>query len=179
MDLPFVSMITKIAEKMGFTPMGTIGKYTAAPMPIWLQMKEGIKNADCVILVATPRYIQQDLFDREKTGHGISEMLHVELGMAIASNCPVLVFVKKGTDLGSFIPSFVQYIELEENKTQDLENKAPLIANYFRSALTIIQEKWSKEKKSGIWEIIKTVLVVIGSATFLSSIFDNDEDNYY
>ena len=173
-DEQFISGIIKITEKMGFKPFGTIGKYAAAPMPIWKQMRNAIKRSDCVILIATPRYLLQDLYDKQNTGKSISEMLHVELGMAIASNCPVLVFVEKGTDVGKFISSYVQYIELDLNDRKDLDNKTPLIANYFRSALTIIQEKWRIEKKANIWDIIKSVLVIIGGATLLSSIFDDD-----
>lgn len=108
-DRPFVDWVERIALEFGFDPIGPVGKNLAAPRPIHLQMKEGIKNTDCMILVATPRYVQQDLQDTTKTGQGISELLHVEVGMASMADRPVLAFVKQGTDVGGFLPQAVQY----------------------------------------------------------------------
>ncbi len=179
-DEIFNNLIIQITEKLGFQAVGTVGKFSAAPKPIWQQMQDGIKNADCVVLIATTRYLTQDIHDKEKTGTSISELLHIELGMAISSERPVLVFVEKGTDVGEFISSMVQYIEIDKNDKNDLDTKSPLIANYFRSALSMIQNKWSIEKKANIIGIIKSALVIIGGATLLSSLFDDDWwDEYY
>lgn len=164
---------------MGFQPVGTVGKFSASPKPIWQQMQDGIKNADCVVLVATTRYLTQDIHDKEKTGTSISELLHIELGMAISADRPVLVFVEKGTDVGEFISSIVQYIQIDKNDKNDLDAKSPLIANYFRSALTIIQEKWNNDKKANIWGIIKSVLIIIGGAKVLSSLLEDEDYEYY
>ena len=69
----------------------------------------------------------QDIYDREKTRKGISEMLHVEVGMAIATGRPILAFVLEGTDVGSFLPQTVQYITLRMNDRDDVKSKWPLI----------------------------------------------------
>lgn len=178
-DEIFNNLIIQITEKMGFQPVGTVGKFSASPKPIWQQMQDGIKNADCVVLVATTRYLTQDIHDKEKTGTSISELLHIELGMAISADRPVLVFVEKGTDVGEFISSIVQYIQIDKNDKNDLDAKSPLIANYFRSALTIIQEKWNNDKKANIWGIIKSVLIIIGGAKVLSSLLEDEDYEYY
>ena len=170
-DKPFVNFIEAIVERFGFQPTGTVGKYSAAPKPIWKQILDGIKSADCVVLVATPRYVQQDIHNREKTGKGISEMLHVEVGMAVACKRPVLAFVLEGTDVGSFLPQFVQYITLKSDDRVDLQAKWPIIADYFRSAFTIIQERWRQEKRDDLLKLSALILGIIGAATIVDSIF--------
>ena len=170
-DKPFVDFVEAITRSFGFQPMGTVGKYTAAPMPIWEQMRDGIQSADCIVLAATPRYIQQDIYDRKQTGRGISEMLHVEVGMAVATERPILAFVLEGTDVGSFLPQTVQYIILRPNDKADLQAKWPLIANYFRSALAIIQERWRRENRNDLLKCVGTILATIGAATIIDSFF--------
>lgn len=178
-DKPFVDFIVKVTRHFGFSPGNTPGKFTAAPLPIWMQMNEGIKSADCVVLVATPRYIQQDLLDKEKTGKSMPEMLHTEIGMAVASNRPVLAFVQKGTEVGGFLPQLVQYIVLDPSDPQDMQAKWPLVANYFRSALAIIQQRWYEERKTNSWKGVGGILLIIGAATvlsYLSADYSDKED---
>ncbi|MGJ4754750.1 hypothetical protein [Leptospira kmetyi] len=176
-DEAFITWIIQLARIFGFSPFGTIGKYSAAPKPLYQQMKEGIEEADCLILVATPRYIQEDLHTKANTGHGISEMLHVEVGMAVASGKPVLVFVQKGTNVGSFIPNLVQYIEINPYSQQDIQKKWPLIANYFRSALSIITSNWEKAKNKETMKMIQGLLTIIGGAAIINSIFNDEQDD--
>jgi len=146
-------------------------KTIGAPRPPWEQMRDGIKDADCVVLVATPRYIQEDVHERTKTGMGISELLHVEVGMAVASDHPVLAFVLQGTDVGAFLPQLVQYIILNPSDQEDVRAKWPLIANYFRSALLMIEQRWLSEERRGLGRAVGIVLGVIGAATVIDSIF--------
>lgn len=63
-DKPFVDLVEKITRENGFEPYGTVGKYSAAPMPIWDHIVENIPKADCVIMAATPRYFQEDIHNR-------------------------------------------------------------------------------------------------------------------
>ena len=170
-DKSFVDLVEAITKRFGFHPMGTVGRYNAAPRPIWEQMRDGIQAADCIVLVATPKYIQQDIYDREKTRKGISEMLHVEVGMAIATGRPMLAFVLEGTDVGSFLPQTVQYITLRMNDRDDVKSKWPLIANYFRSAFAIIQERWRQENRNDLLGLGKKILGAIGAATIIGTIF--------
>ncbi len=173
-DKDFVDFITRIVMRFGFEPMGTIGKYQAAPIPIWQQMKEGIASADCVVLIATPRYLQQDINDKNKTGQGISEMLHIEVGMAVMSGKPILAFVLEGTDIGGFLPQAIQYIELKHTDFEGLASKWPLIANYFRSAMSIIQKKWYENENKKMLKIAGTILAIIGGASVLDRIFPDN-----
>lgn len=174
-DKAFVNLVEAITSQFGFQPTGTVGKYSGAPNPIWEQMRDGIKSADCIILAATPRCIQQDIHDRKKTGKGISEMLHVEVGMAVATERPVLAFVLEGTDVGSFLPQTVQYITLRPNDKAHLQSQWPVIGNYFRSAFSIIQERWRKENRDGLLKFAGGILATIGAATLLDSFFGNKQ----
>lgn len=171
-DAQFVDMVVAITRRFGFEPMGTVGKFAASPQPIWEQMKAGIQAADCVVLAATPRYLQQDLGDKEKTGKGISEMLHVEVGMAVANNRPILAFALEGTDMGTFLPQTVQFIPLRLNDINDLKSKWPMIGNYFRSAWAIIQNRWQEESKNDWLKLGGLMLGLIGAATVIDSIFE-------
>lgn len=169
-DALFVQYITSITKQFGFQPMGTVGAYAAAPKPIWEQMRD-IAAADCVVLVATPRYILQDIHDKSVTGKGISEMLHVEVGMAMASKRPVLAFVQEGTNVGAFLPQAVQYITLRLHDRPQLESTWPIISNYFRSALAIIQERWREEQRNDLSRGVGIVLGIIGAATVADWLF--------
>jgi len=172
-DQQFNNFVIEIVKRFGFLPFGTVGKYAAEPKPVGQLMKENIKQADCVILIATPRYIQQDLRDKNVTGKSISEMLHVETGMAMMAGKPILAFVQDGTEVGSFLPSVVQYINLNPAKRDDMHEKWPLIANYFRSAFAMIESKWIGENKPDILSLIVAVLAVIGAATVLEKVLES------
>jgi hypothetical protein len=169
-DQKYVSMIISIVKLMGFIPVGTVGKYSASPKPIWQQMNNGIKSADCIVLIATPRYLQRDIHDRKKTGRGISEMLHMEVGMAITADRPVLAFVQKGTNVGAMIPQITQYIELAFDE-MDVNEKWPLIKSYFKNAMTIIERKWDNEDNREMLQLGGAILAGIGAAKLISEIF--------
>lgn len=175
-DEPFVTFVESLVDRFGFHPFGTVGRYSAAPEPIWQQMKENIQASDCVVLIATPRFIRQDVRDRSRTGKGMSDHLHVELGMAVMTNRPVLAFVQEGTDIGSFLPHLVQYIVLNPRDRVALEAQSPLIANYFRSALSIIQNRWREENRKDLLYAVGAVLAIIGGAAVLEAVV-GEEDN--
>jgi hypothetical protein len=175
-DKQFVDLVVAITRRFGFQPTGTVGRYRAAPRPIWEQMRDEIQSADCIVLAATPRYIQLDINDRNRTGRGISEMLHVEVGMAVATRRPILAFVLEGTDVGSFLPQTVQYIVLQPNDRVDLQTKWPLIANYFRSSFAIIQERWRQENRNDLLKLGGVILATIGAATIIDSIFGDKSE---
>lgn len=179
-DKPFVEWMFAVIQRFGFQPIGPVGRNLYAPLPIYQQMKDGIREADCLVLVATPRYIQEDIHNR-KLGNGISEMLHVEVGMATMSERPVLAFVQKGTDVGGFLPSLVQYIEIDPNSQADIDSNWPAISNYFRSALLLIQQRWVEDNRKSLFKGIGLILGIIGAAKVVDSIFsdqDSIEDEY-
>lgn len=175
-DKTFVDYIESIVKHLGFLPVGTVGRYSAAPKPIWEQMKENIKSADCIVLAATPRYLQQDISDKMKTGRGMSEliqkramseMLHTEVAMAVAMDRPVLAFVLEGTDVGNFLPQAVQYIVLKGDRT-DLMGKWTLIQSCFGNAVAMIQKRWAQEDRSGLIKIAVGGLAAIGGVALLN-----------
>lgn len=187
-DKPFVDYVESIVRHLGFLPVGTIGRYSAAPKPIWEQMKENIKSADCIVLAATPRYLQQDINDKIKTGRGMSEliqkramseMLHTEVAMAVAMDRPVLAFVSEGTDVGNFLPQAVQYIVLKEDRS-DLLAKWNQVQSYFANAAAMIEKRWAQESRSGLIKIAVGGLAAVGSIALLGWLggdaVDEDED---
>lgn len=159
---------------MGFVPVGTVGRYAAAPKPIWQQMKENIQTADCIVLAATPRYLQQDLSDKVRTGRAMSEMLHTEVAMAVAMDRPVLAFVLEGTEVGSFLPQAVQYITLKADHS-DLLLKWTLIQAYFANAAAMIQKRWLNENRTGLLKLAVGSLAVFGGITLLSRLGNADD----
>ncbi len=173
-DEAFAGFVARLVRHFGFEPMGTVGKREAAPRPIWEQMRDGIKTADCIVLAATPRYLQQDVHDRERTGKGISEQLHVEVGMAVMADRPILAFVEEGTNVGAFLPGAGQYIVLRPGDQEDLKAKWPLIVRYFENALTIIRARWQREKKDELVKAAGIILGGIGALAVLDAIFPDD-----
>jgi hypothetical protein len=185
-DKPFVDYVEAIIRQMGFTPVGTVGRYDAAPKPIWEQMRDNIKSADCIVLAATPRYLQQDINDKARTGRGMleliqkkamSEMLHTEVAMAVAMDRPVLAFVLEGTEVGNFLPQAVQYIVLKGDRS-DFFAKWPLIKAYFANAAVMIEKRWSQESRAGLLKVAVGGLAAIGGAALLSWLgSDADEED--
>jgi hypothetical protein len=190
-DKPFVDYIEAIVRQMGFIPVGTVGRYNAAPKPIWEQMKDNIKSADCIVLAATPRYLQQDINDKIRTGQGMlemiqkkamSEMLHTEVAMAVAMDRPVLAFVLEGTEVGSFLLQTVQYIVLKADRS-DFFTKWPLIQVYFGNAAVMIEQRWAQESRNGLLKVAVGGLAAIGGVALLSWLgsdtnVEDEEDDY-
>jgi hypothetical protein len=123
-------------------------------------MKKNIPMADFVVIVATPRYLQKDL----KTGkltYGLSEMVHVETGMAYMADKPVVVFVQEGTDVGSFLPNVTQYIVLN-GKQEDLQMKWGLINNLIRNSYNIVRQLKEQAATKSFWTALTTGLAIFG-----------------
>ena len=121
----------------GIKLFGTVGKFSSAPTNTAELMKINIPQADFVVVVATPRYIQKDI-KTENTKLAISEMLQVESAMAYMADKPLVVFVKVGTHVGNFIPSVTQYITLNGMKT-DLDEKWQLIGVLLNNTYTKVK----------------------------------------
>jgi hypothetical protein len=165
-DKPFVDYIEAIVRQMGFVPFGTIGRHDASPKPIWEQMKDNIKSADCIVLAATPRYLQQDISDKLRTGRAMSEQLHTEVGMAVAADRPVLAFVLEGTDVGNFLPQAVQHIVLKQDQS-DFFAKWPVIQAYCYNARLMIEKRWAEDDRNGAIKWIMRGLAVVGGLALL------------
>ncbi|MBQ2186967.1 MAG: toll/interleukin-1 receptor domain-containing protein [Bacteroidales bacterium] len=147
-DRPFVDFVCSILEAYHIKPFGTVGKFSASPEnPISL-MKKNIDNADIVVVCATPRYNQQDIHNNTKT-NGLSEMIHVETGMAIACDKPVVAFVEKGTNVGNALPNITQYVELT-GLENDYEEKKNLIGTLLNNAYKYFRERNLKRKHASL-----------------------------
>jgi hypothetical protein len=95
-DKPFVGLVENITRENGFEPYGTIGLHSAAPMPLWDHIVENIPKADCVIMAATPRYFQEDIYNRGITNKAISETVYAEGIIATIFNKPLIIFRQEG-----------------------------------------------------------------------------------
>lgn len=144
-DKPFVDFICSILEAYHIKPFGTVGKFYAAPEDPVVSMKENIKKADIVVICATPRFTLKDIYNGNET-NGLSEMIHVETGMALSTEKPIVAFVKEGTNVGSVIPNITQYVELTGDK-EDFHKKEKIISSLLNNAYKRFREKYLQNKK--------------------------------
>ena len=144
-DKPFVDFVCSILEAYRIQPFGTVGKLYAAPENPVVSMEKNINNADIVVICATPRYIQQDI-QIKNNSNGMSEMIHVETGMAIAHDKPIVVFVKDGTNVGNAIPYVTQYVELS-GQEDDYKKKKDLVYSLLNNAYMRFRKKYLQRQK--------------------------------
>ncbi|MCF6182651.1 hypothetical protein [Lutibacter sp.] len=167
-DRPFVNYVEQILKRHNIQPIGTVGYFSASPTSTAEHMKKNIPLADFVVIVATPRYIQKDI-NSGHISHGLSEMVHVETGMAYMANKPVVVFVQEGTNVGSFLPTITQYITLNGEET-DLRNKWTLINSLIKHAYDIVVQIKSENANKSFWRTLTTGLAIVGGISIISSI---------
>jgi len=172
-DKPFVDYIENILIAHNIEPFGTVGRYSASPENPAVLMRENIPNADFVVICATPRYLQMDLRTGE-VSYGLSEMIHIETGIAYANYKPVVVFVREGTSVGNFIPNITQYITLN-GKSEDFAVKQHLITDLLISAYQIAEDiknkiNESKGLKTAV-KVIGTGLAIYGTYELMKKIF--------
>lgn len=172
-DKPFVNYVLNILRKFRIEPFGTVGMLSVAPMNIAEHMKTNMPQADMVVIVATPRYLQQDLKSRQLS-YGLPEMVHVEAGMAFMAEKPVIVFVQQGTHIGSFLPNITEYIELN-GQPYDLQVKSGLINSLLGNACTIVTKKKNDQQSKEMGNIFKVGLAIVGGLTIAESIFSDDK----
>jgi hypothetical protein len=167
-DKPFVDFIEGVLKSYRIEPFGTVGKYSASPVNTALLMKQNIPTCDFVVIVATPRYLQKDVKSKNQT-IGISEMLHVESGMAYMAEKPIVVFVNDGTNVGNFIPNITQYITLTGTK-EDLKQKQPLINSLLTNAYQMSLEKKAAEANKQFWDLLKNGALLYTGIKFIESL---------
>lgn len=170
-DKPFIDFVERILKKHRIKPIGTVGKYSAAPMNPAEHMRQNIPLADIVVIVATPRYIQKDLQTGQES-YGLSEMVHVETGMAYMANKPVVVFVQEGTHVGSFLPNITEYIVLNGQQV-DLEIKWGLINSLINHAYVVVKKTKDSKSSKEFENVFKTGLAIFGGLAIMDSIFSD------
>lgn len=175
-DKPFVELIEKILIAHRINPIGTVGRFSASPTSTAELMKQNIPKADFVVVVATPRYKQKDI-NSGKLTKGLSEMLHVETGMAYMIDKPVVVFVQKGTNLGNFLPTITQYITLDGTRN-DLNMNWTLINSLIRHAYDIVEQKKTEKANQSFWKTLTKGLAIVGGFSIINSLSSDDNDEY-
>lgn len=174
-DRPFVDLIERILKSFYIEPTGTVGRHTVAATNPAISMRQNIPLANMVVIVATPRHLQQDLFNGASS-HTISEMLHVEAGMAYMEGKPVVVFVQKGTNPGNFITNITQYITIDGSQA-DLEANWPRISSLLNDAHMRVQQKKKSDANAALGDLAKGALMATGAVALLNILFSNDRDD--
>lgn len=168
-DYGFVKYVCSILKKHRIKPAGTVGMLSASPENTAESMRKNLAEADIIVICATPRYVQKDV-SSGKTQYGLSEMLHVEAGMAYAHNKPVVVFVKEGTSVGNFLPNITQYIILDGQK-DDYLNKKNLITSLLDSANKIAVKIRSDKNLQTAGKVVVAGLAVYGGYKLIQALF--------
>jgi hypothetical protein len=172
-DKPFVDHVCNILKTHKFEPFGTVGKFSASPEnPISL-MNSNIPKADFVVICATPRYLQKDLKTGKKS-MGLSEMVHVETGMALAHGKPVVVFVQEGTQIGNVLPNITQYIELN-GEHDDFLAKRTLIESLFDHTCQYLETVRNNNQVKTAVNAAVVIFAIIGFFSVVGAIFRRSE----
>lgn len=172
-DENFVNYVCQILDEHNIQAFGTVGKFSASPEnPITL-MNKNIPISDFVVIVATPRYLQKDL-TTGKVSHGLSEMVHVETGMAIAYGKPVVAFIQEGTNIGNALPNITQYITLNGQRA-DFDAKRKIIFSLLNNAYLFVQKLKSDKTLRTAGKVVVGGLAVYGGVKLLQAIFGNNK----
>lgn len=164
-DQQFVDFICNVLIDFGVQPFGTVGKYSAYPENPIETMKRNITASDFVVIVATPRYKQEDV----KSGvisNGVSEMIHFETGIAINAGKPVVVFVQHGTNVGNVLPNITQYITLD-GTWENLNENLNLIHSLLYHANEVAQNTKRKNTLSKIGQVAAWSIAAVATIKYL------------
>jgi hypothetical protein len=99
-------------------------------------------------------------------------MVHVETGIAYALNKPVILFVKEGTNVGTFLPNITQYIVLN-GQQNDLVDKYALIYSLLNNAYELIKKVKEKQETTGFGKLVVGGLAVWGAFKIAESVFSS------
>ena len=61
--------------------------------------------------------------------------------------------MQEGTNVGGFLPSFVQYHVLKGRDYTDLDEKLPIIDRVFREARRMIEAKWKEDRDTAVVDL--------------------------
>lgn len=174
-DRKFVNFIIKIVKMQNFQPFGTIGLLDAFPEEIPKSMVDNIEKADCLIVIATPRYLQTEI-GKNSTKKTISENIVTEIGIASAHKIPVLAFVLKGTTVHNHLKNVTQIIEIDPYNKLDVRNKIPLINKYFNNTRNKIAGIWRSQGIDNVTKWSGIALGAVGVFTIFKYLFGTDDE---
>jgi len=165
-DRDFIEQVCGILKEHDLIPFGTVGMFSASPENPVTLMNKNLPESDIVVVCATPRYLTKDIQTGKKS-NGLSEMIHVETGMAIASKKPVVVFVQEGTNVGNAIPSITQYITLSTDK----EKNKGMITSLLFNAKQLVKELDGKKSINLLGKATVVVFAIYGGYHLIRAIF--------
>lgn len=171
-DRKFVILVSDILKSFNIQPFGTVGMLTASPENTVTSMKKNIELSDFVVVAATKRYFTRDNHTG-KESNTLSEMVHSEIGMAEALNKPIVVFVKKGTNVGSLIKNITQYIYLDGTQI-NFDSQKNMIFDLLNKAYLKSQETKKKESFNSLKNLLIGGLAVYGGLSFFSGGYEDD-----
>lgn len=173
-DEKFTAFVANILHYFRIEPFGTIGGFENKAEPLGLSIRNNIEKADFIVIVATKRFFTKDAHTEIKST-SMSELIHVESGIAYAFNKPIVVFVEQGTNVGTFLPGVTQYIVLDG--TQDnLRSQHGLITSLLNDALA----KADQIKRNVYWKSLKDfsvkALAVYAGLKIIDGFIDENSD---
>jgi len=173
-DKYVVNWVENFARQFGFEPFGTVGRHDVSPVPIPELIQQNIHSSDCIIIVGTTRYLQEDVHYKQKTGHGISELIHVEIGMAYAQKKPVIAFAFDEVDIGAFLPKITQYIKIDTRQKVLTSEQKQCIEKLFMNTFLQIKTNWEEQNKKDLQNLGGGILKITGVIALISLFFGED-----
>lgn len=175
-DEDYIQLVEQILKYFGIQPFGTVGKHDANAQNPIERIQFNIPDADMVVIVATPRYLQQDM-GTGQTKNALSEMIHAESAMAVAFGKPVIVFAKPGTDVGGFLPNVTQPIFLSGDVC-DLRKKEELICSMFENTLNWLEDEKVRNGLNTAGKVAIGGFAAFGAFKFFQWLCTEPDDGY-
>ena len=173
-DSQFVELVERILGHFSIKAFGTVGRHDASAQNPIDHITRNIANADLLVVVATPRYIQQDL-GTGRIEKALSEMIQVESAMAVAHGKPVLVFAQSGTDIGGFLPNVTQPIYLTGAQF-DLHQNEKLIISLCGNTLQWLENRKQELNTQATSDFIVGGLAIFGSVKLIQLLFEEADE---
>lgn len=147
-DQSFVGFVEHILKHLGVEPLGTYGDYPFAPFPLVEGLRTNAPQCDFLVIEATPRYVQWDMVSRA-SGLGLSELLELEEGMPHFLGRPVVLFVKRGTDMETFLPGVDRFVVLDGTH-RDTQRQWDKITGLIDHVLGLVREGDRKKRPGSL-----------------------------
>ena len=168
-DHKFITAIEHVVKKYGFEPTGTVGRHVNYAEHIPVSMEKEIEDCDILVIAASPRYLQSELKTGKKPSYAIPEMLHVESAMAHTSKKPIVAFVLEGVNVGSFIPSIIQYF-IVDSFTYKIQSSKQL-KPFFKDLHGKVAKRINKRNKEAFKWLLVVGFAIYGIYTFIQKLY--------
>lgn len=95
--------------------------------------------------------------------------------MAYMLGKPVVVFVKQGTAVSSFLPNVTQYITLD-GTVRNLQEQGHQISQLLKNAVEQIRKAKETEDQKSFWRMVRNGLAIVGGIKVLDYMTREVED---